>query len=312
MVLAAGRGVRMRPLSDVLPKPALPLPEGPVVGSSLRLADAMGIQRVVANTWHLAEEMESAVGEVTLSGVGIAVSREHRLMGTAGGLALARDRGLLGDDGPVLVLNGDCVLDLDVEELLADHSRTDHSVTLGLLPHPDPGRWSRVKIDGNGRVTGISATGDLKSNDTGLLYTGVMVISRSALLRLPAEHGDIPERLWQPHLSEGRLGGTVMSGRWREIGTPNDYLAAALDHLPGRPVIHPTANIGELVKMSRALIGRRTFIGDSAVIDDSVIARGSRVGSGARVIRSVVLGPVEIAAGEEVIDEFRVAPIKNR
>ncbi len=311
MVLAAGRGVRMRPLSDVLPKPALPMPGGPVVKSSLRLAGAMDVQRIVVNTWHLADEMEHAIGEAAPPGVDIAISRERRLMGTAGGLALARDRGLLGRSGSVLVINGDCVLDLDIKKLLANHSRADHSVTLGLLPHPDPRRWSRVAIDRSGRVTGISGRGDPTSDEVGLLYTGVMVISRPALVRLPAEPGGIPECLWQPHLSERRLGGSVVSGHWREIGTPESYLAAAIGQLPGRPTIHPTAHVDELAKLRRTLVGRDTSIGNSAFIEDSVVARGVRVGSNARVIRSVVLGPVEIENGEHVIDEFRVAPIEH-
>jgi NDP-sugar pyrophosphorylase family protein len=76
----------------------------------------------------------------------VAVSREETLMGTAGGLALARERGLLGADGPVLLSNGDCRLDLDLEPLVARHRAAGDLVTLALRPHPDPRRWSRVVV----------------------------------------------------------------------------------------------------------------------------------------------------------------------
>ena len=92
MILAAGRGKRMRPLSSVVPKPALDLPDGPVIASAMRLVEAAGVERVVVNTWHLAERMAQAVAEVELDHVEVVLSAEERLMGTAGGLALATEK----------------------------------------------------------------------------------------------------------------------------------------------------------------------------------------------------------------------------
>ena len=142
MVLAAGRGERMRPLSDVLPKPALPLIDRPVVASAIRLAAARDA-RVTVNIWHLADLMERALGEIDAA-TRVTVSRESELMGTAGGIALARDRGLLGDAGPVLIVNGDSLLNLDLEPLYRRMASTDDLVSLALLPHLDPLRWSRL------------------------------------------------------------------------------------------------------------------------------------------------------------------------
>jgi mannose-1-phosphate guanylyltransferase len=307
MVLAAGRGERMRPLSDAVPKPALPLVEEPVVASPLRLAATSGARRLVANTWHLADAMEAAVASVRLP-TEAAISREPELMGTAGGLALARDRGLLGDRGSILVVNGDGLVNVELDPLVRRFTRADDLVTLALLPHLDPKRWSRVLLDAGGRVRRISRPGSPDSGEVPLLYPGVMLVSRSALDGLEAGPGAIPERLWRPALAAGRLGGVVVSGYWREIGTPDDYLGAALDRLSGRTVVDRTATVDPTASIAIALVGERATIDEQATVRQSVVAAGARIERGARVVRSVLLGGVSARAGDRVTDSYRAAP----
>jgi mannose-1-phosphate guanylyltransferase len=309
MVLGAGRGVRMRPLSDVMPKPALPLPEGPVVGSAIQLAAASGVRRVVVNTWHLADRMRLVLGEVSLPGIDLRVSPEPELMGTAGGLALARDRGLLDDRGPVLVINGDGIFDAALEPLINQHADGDHLVTLGLLPHPDPSRWSRVFLDEGGLVTSILPPGTPRPGERPFLYPGAMMLSRRSLDAVPVARCEIPDRIWRPALADGRLGGAVITGRWREIGTPEDYLAVVLSLVSARQLIHPTAQVAESAHLGAVFIGRGCRIHESTEVSDSVIAEGAVVRKGARVVRSVLLGPLETAVDETIIDQVRVASL---
>jgi NDP-sugar pyrophosphorylase family protein len=309
LVLAAGRGRRMEPLSLVLPKPALPLPEGAVISWPIRLAAHSGARRPVVNTWHLADRMERALDEAQKSGVAIAVSREPELMGSAGGLALARERGLLGDCGPALVLNGDGVLSLALGELLEHHRRSGCRVTLALLPHLDPERWSRVLVGGDDLVTAILKPGTPEVGEVPLLYPGVMVVSRKALNSLPVEPGELGDRLWQPALEHNQLGGVVVSGHWREVGTPADYLAVAMSQLSDRSLIDPSATVSSSSSLDHTYAGRDACIEASAVVTESVLTEGAVVRSGARVVRSVLMGPVEIVAGESVVDEFRTAPV---
>jgi mannose-1-phosphate guanylyltransferase len=311
LVLAAGRGRRMEPLSLVLPKPALPLPEGPVIGWPIRLAARSGAQRLIVNTWHLADRMERALDEAQEFGVSTAVSREPELMGGAGGLALARERGLLGDRGPTLVLNGDGVLSLAVDELLASHRRSGCRVSLALLPHLDPERWSRVLVGGGGLVTAIMEPGTPGVGEVPLLYPGVMVVSREALNSLPVEPGELGDRLWQPALEEGLLGGVVVSGHWREVGTPADYLAVAMSQLGDRSLVHPSATVSNSSGLDRAYAGRGACVEASAVVTESVVTEGAVVRSGARVERCVLMGPVEIVACERIVDEYRTAPLRE-
>lgn len=308
MVLAAGRGERMRPLSDVLPKPALPLIDGPVVTSALRLAARSGAARIVCNTWHLADLMTAAIADATDREVEL--SRETALMGTAGGLALARDRGLLGTDGAVLVINGDGISKLDITSLLEQHARRGDSVTLGLLPHPDPSRWSRVLVDDRGAVTAIRPPGDGQQGDQPRVYPGVMLVSREALDQLPSSTGEIPERLWFPALKIGALGGALISGSWREVGTAADYLAVFMEQLAGVSRIHPDADVAPSAVVDASFIGGNATIGDGAVVRRSVVIEGASIGAGSRVEQSVLLGRIKTAPGELTEDVFRVGAIE--
>lgn len=307
MVLAAGCGERMRPLSRVLPKPALPLLGQPVVASAIALAAAAECRRIVVNTWHLAGIMERSLKDIETA-TPLAVSREPELMGTAGGLALARDRGLLGGDGPTLVINGDGLLNLDLKPLFSRMESSRDLVSLALLPHLDPRAWSRVVLDDNGSVERIMGAGDPEPGEVPFLYPGVMLVSREALNRLEARPGGVPEHLWGPALAEGRLGGVPVSGHWREVGTPPGYLEAVMTRLNGDAAIHPSAEVHESAAIGSALIGRGARIEAGAVVGASVVAEGARVAAGARVLRSVLLGETAAAPGENVIDEFRAEP----
>jgi len=307
MVLAAGRGERMRPLTSALPKPALPMPDGPVVASALRAAATSGIGRVVVNACHLADRMADALAEVVINGVEIVLSFEDELMGSAGGLALARDRGLLGELGSVLVLNGDCALGLDLAGFAEHHFASGNLVTLALLPHLDPTRWSRVVLNAGGLVTEINPPGNPGPLEVPLLYPGVMAVRRQALDALPATPGEIPPTLWGPARSQMKLGGLVVAGHWREIGTPTDYLEVMLNRLAGTTVIDSTATVAAGATCENSFIGRGAIISDGAVIRDSVIAEGVVIGERARVRGSVLLGTVRIGADEAVTDAVQAA-----
>lgn len=305
MILAAGLGKRMRPLTSVLPKPALPMTDGPVVASALRLAASAGATQIVVNVSHLAEQMAEAVSEVTMGGIEIALSFEDQLMGTAGGLAMARDRGLLGNENSVLVINGDGALGLNLEGFAEHHLASGDLVTLALLPHLDPEQWSRVVLDVDERVTEIHPPGRPGPHEVPFLYPGVMAVHRNALDALPATPGEIPAALWNPAQNERKLGGLVVAGHWREIGTPTDYLEVMLLRLAGTTWIHPSAKISTGASIRNSFVGRKAVVSDRAVIAESVVAEEAQIGKGALVTRSVLLGAVEIAADENVVGEFR-------
>jgi mannose-1-phosphate guanylyltransferase len=281
------------------------MPDGPVVASALRLAASAGATRIVVNVSHLAEQMASAVSEVTIGGVEIVLSFEDELMGTAGGLAVARDRGLLGNEGSVLVVNGDGALGLDLESFGERHLARSDLVTLALLPHLDPERWSRVVLDVDERVTDIHPPGRPDPLEVPFLYPGVMAVHRDALEALSTTPGEVPVALWGPAQKKARFGGLVVSGHWREVGIPTDYLEVMLLRLAGTTWVDPSAKIAGGASIRNSFVGRGVVVSDGVAIEDSVVAEGVRVGEGARVTRSVLFGAIEIAPNKKIVEDIR-------
>jgi NDP-sugar pyrophosphorylase family protein len=252
--------------------------------------------------------MAEAIAPVRIEGVEIVLSYEKQLMGTAGGLALARDRGLLGAEGAVLVINGDGVLGLELQSLADRHLTGNDLVTLALLPHLDPERWSRVSLDPGGGVEAIRPPGCPKTLETPFLYPGVMAVGREALEALPPHPCEIPTSLWEPALAFRRLGGVVVTGHWREVGTPTDYLRVTRTRLAGSTFVESSADVGTSAEIANSFIGSEVVVSDGAVIEDSVIIDGATICERARVARSVLLGAVNVGPGETVIDEVRAEP----
>jgi mannose-1-phosphate guanylyltransferase len=304
MVLAAGRGERMRPLSAVVPKPALPLPSAPVVWSAIGLAATAGVSRVVVNVWHLADRMIEAVESVDRGFLEVVVSREHELMGTSGGLAIARERGLLESKGPVLVVNGDGLYDLDPEPLIERHATSGDEITLGLAPHPDPSRWSRVLVGDDHVVTGIVGPDQPGTSDDALLYPGLMLVARHLIDKLPPSPGNTPETLWWPAMERRTLGGVELAGTWREVGTPTDYLDEVVRQLDRTTVVHPTARVDPSARLDACLIGRGAEIGAGAEVSEAAILEGAEVAARARVSRSVLAGAIRISARDRLHGVF--------
>ncbi len=305
MIFAAGRGRRMQPLSDVVPKPALPVPGGPVVSWALRLVARCGVPNAVLNSWWLAQTMEEAAAEALPPELNLRFSREEHLMETAGGLALARDRGLLGTDGPVLIVNGDGILNLDLKDLFRRHRESEDLVTLGLSPHLGPELWSRVVLDRGGLVSAILPPGTPAAGEVPLLYPGVMVIAREALDTLQTTPSGVASALWTPARAQARLGGVLVSGHWREVGRTPDYLEAVMALLGDRNDVHASARVAPSAVLNQTLIGPDVTIDQEAVINQGIISHGAVIGAGARIIRSVVLGNVRVEAGRTMTDEIQ-------
>jgi mannose-1-phosphate guanylyltransferase len=287
MLLAAGRGVRFRPVTEAVPKPLFPYLNVPLVRAHLgRLAGA-GIAEVGINLHHLGDAIEKSVSDAALSSPRVRFFREPQILGTAGALANAADW-LAGDD--FLVVNADAAIEADFSALVARHRDTRRAVTLLVTENREPGRFTPLGTD---RDRIVSFGGEPAWP---LLYTGVCVLSPRLLRRIPDGERSLVADLWQPLLEESReeIGWLLHEGPFSDLGTPRDFLRATRQALTrGGPFAREA---GGFDAPARVLSLARSKAFDAV---SSVIGRAS-IGRGARLVESCVWDGVQVGAGAEL------------
>lgn len=301
MVLAAGLGLRMRPLSLLRAKPALPVLNRPLLHWTLESLSRHGVGEVVINLHHLPEAIVRAAGDGRRFGLRVRYSRERTILGTGGGPRKVRD--FFGDE-PFLLVNGDVIFDFDLTRLVGRHRASGSRATLALKPNPDPRRYSAVVTAPGGRVRSLAG---LPRPARGMvsLFTGVHVLDPALLDRLPPGAADSVRDLYAPLLAEGgRVTGVRVAGAWYDLGTPALYLASQLRLLASglggtqrtRSMVHPGARVAPGALVLRSVVGAGVVIEAGAVVSGSVLWERVQVGEGARVSCCVVAERVRIPA----------------
>jgi NDP-sugar pyrophosphorylase family protein len=307
MILAAGLGTRMRPLTRLRAKPALPVLGRPLIQWTLEALARHGIREVVINLHHLPDTVRDAVGP--RMGLAVSYSREPRILGTGGGPR--RVRRFFGDE-PALLINGDVLFDFDLTRLVRAHRRAGAAVTLALKPQRTRGGYSRVVMERGGRVTCLPGS-HRRPRGRPYLFTGVQVLDPIWLERLPSGRSDSVRDLYARLVDAGdRVRGLVVRGPWHDLGTPQGYRRgqlAALGHfLPSagaRGFVARDATVSASARVRRSVLGRGVRVRTSARIAASVLWEGTVVGEGARVERSIVAG-AEVPAEAVIADDILV------
>lgn len=220
MILAAGRGNRMRPLTDQVPKPLLEAGGRPLIQYHLECLAAADIRDIVINHAHLGEQIEAALGDGSRFGVHIRYSPEQTALETGGGIFNALP--LLGPD-PFLVINGDIWSDIDPIGLHLAGTDLAHLVLVDNPPHHPSGDF--ILTGGRVRVEGDQ---DERERERRLTFSGVGVYSPSLFAGCrPGAFALAP--LLRDAMAQGRVGGEHHRGHWLDIGTPERL--ADLDRL---------------------------------------------------------------------------------
>jgi NDP-sugar pyrophosphorylase family protein len=304
MILAAGFGLRMRPLSLLRAKPALPVLNRPLVHWTLERLARGGVTDVVINLHHLPDTIRGEVGTGRRFGLRVRYSHEPRILGTGGGPRSVRD--FFGDE-PCLVVNGDIWFEFDLERLLARHRAAGALATLALKRNPDPSRYSPVILGPAGEVRAIAGR-PRPRRGTPLLFTGVHILEPRLLERLPRGASDSVRDLYLPALARGeRIAGVVVRGAWYDLGTPELYLRAqrrllrrAVTGVKGGVAIHASARAERGARISASVVGPHCRIGQGATIEGSVLWERVRIGRGARVRGAILTTGAEVRDGERV------------
>jgi mannose-1-phosphate guanylyltransferase len=259
MVLCAGLGTRLRPLTDEIAKPIVPVGDRPAVAHVVARVRLVGMSRIVVNVHHRPDDLRAwAEGEA------IAVSHERDLLGTAGGIERAK---LLLGEGAVLVWNGDILSDLDPRALVAAHEAAqrsrehEHERLATLVVRERPAGAGNVGLSGDGRIVRLR-TQSFGAEARGADFLGIHVIGEALRERLP-ENGCLIGDVYLPALARGdALYAHVTDAPFTDVGSLAEYRAANAAWLAQRGLAswaHPTARVNALVDGS--------IIGAGAIVD---------------------------------------------
>lgn len=292
MILAAGFGTRLFPLTIDRTKPAIPFLNKPLVGYVAEYISKFGFQDIVVNLHHQPDSVMEALGDGSRYGVRIHYTLEEpQILGTAGALDNARH---LLEDGTFLIVNGKIITDIDITAALETHHRTGALATMVLKENPKHERFSIVETE-NGLVSGFGdfpepLTDEQIQNPKSktqnpLMFTGIHILEPRVFDYIPrGVYSDIVPTFYNPAIKNGeKIAAHITTGNWFELSTIPRYLDISLAMMPQGNVCQ-----GENCRVSAA-----------AALENSVIWDEVTIAEGARLNRVILADGVTINAGEQ-------------
>lgn len=317
LVLTAGLGTRLQPLSFVRAKGALPIGGEPLARRILRALGTAGVRDAVLNLHHLPHTLTRGIGDGSDIGMRVRYSWETPLLGSAGGprRALPLLAGTPGvpdaADGSFLVINGDTLTNVNLAALLVDHRSSGALVTMAVIPNTEPEKYSGIAADADGRFTGFVPRG---SPQPSFHFVGVQVAVPRAFESVPA---DTPYevRVLYPALAAAQPGSVRVfrtEADFFDIGTPGDYLntALALAERHGLSSVGLRSRVDFSARVERSVLWDDVTVEAGAMLKECVVADGVVVPADTSWHGVTLRVPTpELAASEKIIDGLAVCPL---
>lgn len=331
MVLGAGKGTRVQPVTNLIPKPMIPLVNKPILEYIVRHLKIHGFDQIVVNTSYLSEKIETYFREGQQFGVQMSYSFEGELIdgalvgkaiGSAGGMRKIQDATSFFDD-TFLVLCGDALIDLDLSKVVEFHKKNNALATIALknVPSEDVSKYGIVEIDEDGRIKGFQEKPEQKDAVSTLANTGIYIFEPEIFDYIPSgQEYDIGGQLFPEIAAKGLpFYGIAEPFQWVDIGNVPDFWDATRLMLEGKvndvsmpgteiaPGIWAGSNIH--VDLEKTEITGPVYIGNGTIIEDNtkiigptVVGANSRIESGA-IIEASVLDTYTRVAGEATLRE---------
>jgi NDP-sugar pyrophosphorylase family protein len=304
LVLAAGLGTRLHPLTLARAKAAAPVDGEALARRTIRWLAGHGIHDLVLNLHHKPESITAAVGDGGDLDARVRYSWESPVLGSAGGprhaLPLLLDGLKAGAPRTFVLVNSDTLTDIDLPAMVDQHRRTGALVTMALIPNPRPDKYGGVLVDGDHAVTGFTRRGNLRPS---FHFIGPQVVEAEAFMTLedgvPAESvlGIYPAWMASRPAS---IRGFVSDAAFQDIGTPADLLQTSLDlaAADGR-ADHPrwgrNVRVAATARVTRSVLWDDVTVGAGAVLTECVVADGVCIPDGAVMTRcAIVRGPRDL------------------
>src|SRR5207245_974050 len=304
MILAAGLGERMRPLTEGRAKPSLPLLNRPIIAHTLDFLKRFGVTEVVINLHHHPESIRAVIGDGSRLGLKVHYSEEPVILGTAGGLKKAE--GFLRGEGPFILINSDFVSDCDLDAVLRKHRDSGALATM-VVTAPQPGAdYGLVELGERERIVRISGRppGTSGTQTERYIFTGIHLFEPAILEEIPSGRKvEINSEVYPALISTGKLiRGFVHSGLWRELGTPQLYIEGSVALLKAgkEPSLRPLRSSLPGVYLDRVglppdtildppvVLGRGVSVAARCSLQGTIVGKQVRIGKGC-TLRSTVL-----------------------
>ncbi|QPJ66513.1 MAG: NDP-sugar synthase [Candidatus Nitrohelix vancouverensis] len=288
MILAAGFGKRLQPLTDLIPKPMMPVLNRPLLTHTLDILRAAGIHEAVVNLHHLPQTVVDYFESSRQDDIRLNFLVEEKIMGTGGGIKAAQK--FLDDGEPFVVINSDNLSDVSLNDAIQFHRQQKALLTLVVRRFGPDESYRRIEIDAKGRIVHFLDTeppGQAALPLTRVMFTGIQIVD-------PVLFDFIPENTFcgttediYPKLIEQGLNvsGYLHEGYWIDAGTRDAYLQTNFDALDGKL---PSSQRDATQAESSVLIGKECRIAPDCEIGPHVVlGDGCIVESGVRISRSV-------------------------
>ena len=317
VILAGGKGTRLRPLTNTRPKPLLPVLGRPCVEYVIRALAEAGVEEIFLTCGYRSQDMVDALGDGRQFGVNIIMCFEESPAGTAGAVKLLEDR--LEDT--FIVASGDVLADVDMRSLVERHRHDGAVATMALTTVDRPEEFGIVGLDEDGRIIRFKEKPRTEEVFSNLINAGIYVLEREVLPEIPmGEMYDFSKQLFPRLLAAGRpLFGALLNGLWKDIGRPRDlldaniqmaerkgqhieaegarcrgnivadYFSASDSCIDGPVYIGKGAILGRSALLSSCAVGKEVEVDASSIIEDSFIMDRCSIGKGC-VVRGSLLG----------------------
>ncbi len=297
MILAAGLGTRLRPLTDLVSKPMVQMAGKPCIEHTVHLLKKYGISDIIINLHYKPKLIRRHFARGEYFGVNISYSFEEELMGTAGGIKKVED---FFEGDTLLVVSGDALTDINLDAFLEFHRSREAAATLALKKVPDPTNYGVVLTDDQGFITAFQEKPALNKAISSLANTGIYLFENEIFSHIPkGTMYDFGKQVFPELLEKGeKLAGFVMRDYWCDIGSLEVYREAHYDMLTGLVEVDIPGKRFE----SNIWLGERPVIHpDTVIVGPVFIGDDCFVGKGARIYGPVVLGKMTTVSEDVVI-----------
>lgn len=306
MLLAAGFGTRLFPLTLDRPKPALPVLGKPLVAYSVEYLKSFGINDFVVNLHYKGDRIEAALGDGSRFGCAIEYSREDEsgILGTSGALDHAKH---LLDGGPFIVMNAKVITDIDLTAAIAAHRERRALATLVLKPNPRRERFSRVDIDADRNILKFGSHPTAEDADEPLMFTGIQILDPEIFDYIPrGVFSHSTTDVYPKAIAEGR---TVIAHvakheeMWREFSTLRRYLDLTAELCNDECAVTTGENcvISPSASIERAILWDNVTIGDDVTLKNVIVGENVTIPAGATLTDTAVVR-AELVARDELAD----------